>query len=113
MALDVGTGGDDRGIAIDTNDHVGHVHGFIAKLATPARGDGVFFGCDLTQRSDGDIVFGENAPGKLGIAVKRRLLGLALHIDNLANRVLVGRLEVGPGVNGHMLGSEGGQGREG
>ena len=48
MAFDVGAGGDDGGISVDADDHVGHVYGLIAKLAALPGGDGVLLGRDLS-----------------------------------------------------------------
>jgi hypothetical protein len=39
--------------------------------------------------------------------------GLALHVDDLANRILLGGIEAGSGVNGHVLRGKCRQGSEG
>src|ERR1700732_898057 len=54
MALHLGAGGDDGGVAIDANHHVGNVHSLIAELAASARTNRFLLGRDLAQGSDSD-----------------------------------------------------------
>jgi hypothetical protein len=89
VASDLGTGGDYGSIAVYAHDHIRDVHGFVAELAAPAGGDGFLLGRNLAERSDRDIVFGEDAQGKIGIAAEAGVFGLALHVDNLTDNLLL------------------------
>jgi len=92
VAFDVGAGGNNGGVTVDAHHHIRNIHGFVAKLATAAGGDGFLFGGDLAERGNGDIIFGESAQGEFGVAPEAGFFGLALHVDDLADRVLVGGL---------------------
>src|ERR1700739_2492432 len=70
MTFHVGTGGDAGGIAVEPHDHVAYVDRVIAKLTALAGRYTVFLGGDLSQRSNGHVVFGESAFRELGIAMK-------------------------------------------
>src|SRR5438309_6849225 len=76
MALHVGAGGDDGGVAIDANHHVGNIHSLISELAAPTRTNRFLLGSDLAHGSDRDIIIGLGALGEFSIATKGSLLGL-------------------------------------
>ncbi len=112
VAFNVSAGGDHGGIAVHPYDHIRDIHGFVAELAAAAGGDRFRFGRDLAERSNRDIVLGEGAQGKVGVAAEAGFFGLALHVDDLANGFLVGGIEARSGVNGDVLRGKCRQGRE-
>src|SRR5947209_10763011 len=106
VAFDIGTGSDDRGIAVDSHHHIADVHCLVAELAAPADRDCFPLGCDLAERSDRDVIFRQCALGKFRVAMKCGLLGLPLHVDDLPDRILIGRLKRRPGPDADMRGRE-------
>src|SRR6202049_403198 len=64
MALHVGAGGDDSGVAVDANHHVGNIHSLISELAASPRTNRFLLGSDLAQGSDSDIIIGYRALGE-------------------------------------------------
>src|SRR6202050_102893 len=88
VAFHVGAGRDHRSISVESNHHVSDVHRLVAELPAAAGRDGFLFRSDLAERGNGDIVLGERAQAEFGIAMQTGLLGLALHVDDLADDFL-------------------------
>jgi hypothetical protein len=109
VALDVGACGDDGGVAVDAHHHVTHVDGVVAQLAAFAGGNSVLLGGDLAERRDGDVVLGEGALGKVGVAADAGFAGLVFEVNDFANRGLLGRIEGGVRMHRDVLGREGRQ----
>ena len=103
MAFDVGAGGDDRGVAVDANDHFSNVDGFIAKLAAFAGGENVLLGGDLTERGDADVVIGQSSLAKIDVTMQAGVFGLPFQIDDLADDILIAGIERRTGMNRDVL----------
>ena len=103
MAFDIGAGGDDGSIAIHPHNHIRDIQGFVTELATAAGANGFLLGGYLAERGYGDVVFGEGTHGEIGVAAQTGFLGLALHIDDLADDLLLAGVEARSGVKGDVL----------
>src|SRR5579859_487167 len=110
VALHVGAGRDDGGVAIESNHHVADIDGLVAKLSTLAGGDRFLLGGHLSKRADRNVVVGKRFFWEFRIAAEAGFLGLVLHVNNLADGLLLGwrgRADGRPGTYGHTLGAEG------
>src|SRR5450755_2258045 len=107
VTFHIGAGGYDGGVAVEPHHHVAYINRVIADLAALAGGNCVLLGGDLAERRNSHVVFGERALGEVVVALQAGLAGLAFHVNDFANRGLVGGVERGPGMNRHVLGGEG------